>query len=362
MALRLRIFVKKRGTRRTGARWQGLFIEGLLAVGLILIGLYGLYWLVDRIFWSEGPGVKWWLWIVMIIPASIVAYGTTNLVQLLWRGAVSSERRAAVVRKATDWDLPIGHAAPGQRVLNAVPPIDAVVDSPGLQLAYRLPIDASTGWLSFTMAAVCLGWITLVGILFLFDVVGRGSSEPRSWLLTWFMVPFVLAGVWTLVALGRQLLLTAAIGATRLEISHHPLVPGGTYQGFVSQTGRLHFRWFQVQLVCEEQAIYQQGTDTRRANVRVHRSTAFSRRKFDITPRQAFEAAFSFTVPHGAMHSFVSTHNAVLWSLVVRGRMARWGDLERRFPVFVYPLEAVTPTIPDGSVQPANRASTTGRS
>ena len=131
-----------------------------------------------------------------------------------------------------------------------------------------------------------------------------------------------------------------AIGTTCIEVSHHPLFPGRTYRGFVSQTGRLRFRWFQVQLMCEEQAIYQQGTDTRRATHRVHRATAFSRRKFEITPHQAFEAEFDFTVPTSAMHSFASDHNAVMWALVVRGRMARWGDFERRFPVFVYPLSA----------------------
>jgi hypothetical protein len=37
------------------------------------------------------------------------------------------------------------------------------------------------------------------------------------------------------------------------------------------------------------------------------------------------------------MHSFVSPHNAVIWTLVVRGRMARWGEFERRFPIYVYP-------------------------
>ena len=28
-----------------------------------------------------------------------------------------------------------------------------------------------------------------------------------------------------------------------------------------------------------------------------------------------------------------------MWALVVRGRMARWGDFERRFPIYVYPTE-----------------------
>jgi hypothetical protein len=152
------------------------------------------------------------------------------------------------------------------------------------------------------------------------------------------MVPFVLAGIWTIVALVRQTLLNIAMGTTRIEVSHHPLYPGGTFQGLVSQTGRLHVRWFQVQLLCEEQAVYQQGTDTRRAMSRVLRQTLFHQRKFDIRPDQAFEATFTFTIPESAMHSFVSPHNAIVWTLVARGRMARWGDFERRFPVFVYPL------------------------
>src|SRR5207253_3036264 len=83
--------------------------------------------------------------------------------------------------------------------------------------------------------------------------------------------------------------------------------------------------------------IHQQGTDTRRTVSRVFQSTLFSQRKFDITPQQAFAATFDISVPNAAMHSFVSQHNAVTWALVVRGRMARWGDFERRFPLYVYP-------------------------
>jgi hypothetical protein len=99
----------------------------------------------------------------------------------------------------------------------------------------------------------------------------------------------------------------------------------------------------QVQLVCEEQAIYQQGTDTRRATSRVYRTILFSQRKFEIRPQQAFEATFDLTLPSTAMHSFISQHNGVIWTIVVRGRMARWGDFERRFPVYMYPLRIAQP-------------------
>lgn len=337
MPFRLRLFVKKRGTRRTGARWPGMLGEAVLFLALLAVGAYGLYWLISDVLLAEGGRHGWWRWIAIVIPLALVGYGATGLVMLLWQNAASSERRAAVVQKATDWEIPVGQAEAGRTSLPAVPPIDAVVDSPGVRLAYRLPIDAASGWVSFTMAAVCLVWNTLVAI-FVYRVIQQHIVGQPNWLLTWLMVPFVLAGVWTLVALARQVMLDIVIGTTRLEVSHHPFYPGGTFQGFVSQTGRLHVRWFQVQLVCEEQAVYQQGTDTRRAKRLVYRATAFNQRKFDITPRQAFEAVFDFTVPESAMHSFVSGHNAVIWTLVVRGRMARWGDFERRFPIYVYPV------------------------
>jgi hypothetical protein len=338
MLPRPRWFVKKRGTRRTGARWAGELAEGLLSSALMAAGAFGLYWLIYRVASAEGAGR--WPWFAMVIPVALVVYGAIGLVGLLWRRTASTERRAAAVRNATGWELPGIIARPNHPALPSVPAIDAVTDSPGIRFAYRLPIDAASGWVSFTMAGVCLAWNTLVAV-FVVQVIQLHRAGQPNWLLTWLMVPFVLGGAWTLFELARQVLLNMAVGTTRVEISQHPFYPGSTYQGFVSQTGRLHVRWLQVQLVCDEQAIHQQGTDTRRAICRVHRSTLFSQRKFDITPQQAFDAEFEIVVPESAMHSFVSSHNAVMWALLVRGRMARWGDFERRFPIYVYPTALI---------------------
>ncbi len=350
MLPRPRLFVKKRGTRRTGERWSGLVAEGLLCAALMVAGAYGLYWLVDRVNRAEGAG--WWPWFAMVIPIAVFVYGAAGVIALIWQSAASTERRAAVVRKASDWEIPGANIRPSRPVVPGVPPIDAVNDSPGIRLAYRLPIDAASGWVSFTMAAICLAWNTLVAV-FVVRVIEWYREGRPNWLLTWLMVPFVLAGVWTLVELGRQVLFNIAIGTTRVEISRHPLYPGSTCSGFVSQTGRLHVRWFQVQLVCDEQAIHQQGTDTRRTVTRVYRATLLSQRKFDITPKQSFEMTFDINVPEAAMHSFVSPHNAVTWELLVRGRMARWGDFERRFPIYVYPSAVAKPS------EPAPQLSTT---
>jgi hypothetical protein len=194
------------------------------------------------------------------------------------------------------------------------------------------------------MVGICLIWNTLV-VVFVVQVIKLhreiivGEGQPK-WLLTFLIAPFVMASVWTIIALVRAIMQSIAIGPTHIEVSEHPFYPGGSFNGYLSQSGRLTVRWLQVQLVCEEQAIYQQGTDTRRATCQVFRSVLFSQRKFEIRPQQAFETNFSMTLPASAMHSFVSAHNAVMWTIIVRGRMMRWGDFERRFPVYVYPLRA----------------------
>jgi hypothetical protein len=340
MLPRPRLFAKKRGTRRTGVPWAGKVAEGLLFVALVAVGVVGLYWLIYHVAYSDDAGR--WPWFAMVIPIALIVYGAAAVARLLWQTVASTERRAAVVQKATDWER-LGANKTITPALPTVPPIEAVTDSPGVRLAYRLPIDAASGWVSFTMAAVCLTWNTLVAV-FVVQVIALHRAGQPNWLLTWLMLPFVLAGIWTVVALVRQMLFNIAIGTTRVEVSQHPFYPGGIFHGFVSQTGRVRVRWFQVQLVCEEQAIYQQGTDTRRATSRVFRSVLFSRRKFEIRPPHPFEITFDLSVPQTVMHSFVSTHNAVIWTIVVRGRMTRWGDFERRFPIYVYPLRTVAPT------------------
>lgn len=339
MALRLRLFVKKRGTRRTSARWQGMLGEAALDAVLLGVGAYFLYWLATRYLFAEEVRHGLWPWLVSLIPLVLAVYGVLGLAGLIWQSVATVERRAAAAQRAADWDPARLPSRVDRPAFPTVPPIDAVVDSPGVHLAYRLPIDAASGWVSATMASVCLAWNTLVAI-FVVQVIRSHIAGQPNWLLTWLMVPFVMAGVWTLVALGRQVLMTTFVGTTRLEVSDQPFYPGGQYEVYVSQTGRLEVRWLQVQLICEEQAIYQQGTDTRRATARVHRDILYSGRKFEIAQGQGFETRCSFRIPATAMHSFLATHNAIQWALVVRGRLSRWGDIERRFPVYVYPKGA----------------------
>ena len=331
MATRLRLFVKKRGQRRTGSRWYGTLGVAALDLALVAIGAVGLYWLLAHVLLAEGETHGWFAWAAIVIPIAPIVYGVTDVIVLVWRNLASTERRAAVVQMASDWELPGMSRPPDRPALPAVPPSTRSSNSAGVRLAFRLPSDAASGQMSFALAAVSVIWNSLVAG-FAIQVVRQHLAGHPNWLLTWLLVPFVLAGAWTIFALVRQILLTAGTGTTLLEIAEHPLYPGRKYEAFLSQTGRLHVRWFQVQLVCEERATYQQGTDTRTAAAIVHRETVFSERKFEIPPGRRVRDAFHRPVPATAMHSFSAAHNAVSWMLVVRGRMARWPEFERPLP------------------------------
>ena len=227
---------------------------------------------------------------------------------------------------------------PERPTLPAVPPIDAVIDSPGVRLAYRLPIDAASGWVSFTMAAVCLAWNTLVAV-FVVQVVRPHLAGQPNWLLTWLMVPFVLAGGWTLVRAGaadsaddahrhdaaRGLAASASIRAADTKASSRK--PAGcTSAGFKCSS-------------CARSRPFINKAPTRGERPRrVYRATLFSQRKFDITPRQRVRnAAFTFDVP-GDGDALVRG-GAQCGDLDARRPrpMARWGEFERRFPIYVYP-------------------------
>src|SRR4029079_11636558 len=179
MLPRPRFFSKKRGTRRTSVPWAGKVAEGFLSVALMALGVIGLYWLIYRVAYVEDAG--YWPWFAMVIPIALIVYGLAAFSRFLWQSVASTERRAAVVQKATDWER-LGASKAITPALPAVPPIEAVTDSPGVRLAYRLPIDAPSGWVSFTMAAVCLTWNTLVAI-FVVQVIALHRAGQPNWLL-----------------------------------------------------------------------------------------------------------------------------------------------------------------------------------
>jgi hypothetical protein len=141
------------------------------------------------------------------------------------------------------------------------------------------------------------------------------------------------------------LLITTGVGATFVEISDHPLEPGGQYRVFLSQTGgRLKVNAFCVSLVCQEWVAYRQGTNTRTETQDVFRQEIYRREAFQIERGLPFEAEFDLSVPTDAMHSFIAGHNQVNWTLVIDEDIVRWSNLHRAFTVIVRPANGESDT------------------
>jgi hypothetical protein len=92
-----------------------------------------------------------------------------------------------------------------------------------------------------------------------------------------------------------------------------------------------------VLLRCQEQATYQQGTNSRTETCPVFEQEVFRREEFEIHQGLPFEATLPLRVPESAMHSFKSAHNAIQWKLIVLGDIAGWPNYEREFPLLIYP-------------------------
>jgi hypothetical protein len=222
------------------------------------------------------------------------------------------------------------------RSLPAVPREANLTNSPGTRLAYRLPIAVSPGWALAAALGASLFWNGVVAVFATIAVNSHLRGNPE-WFLTLFLIPFALIGVALVWYTVKQLLITTGVGPTLVEISAHPLAPAGEYEVFLSQSGRLTMNAFRVLLVCEEQATYQQGTNSRTETCPVFQAEVFSREDFQIQRGMPLEVQATLHVPLGAMHSFKSTHNEVRWKLIVKGDVRGWPNYQREFPLLVYP-------------------------
>jgi hypothetical protein len=279
-------------------------------------------------------GYRWWLWLMLVVPVLFLLIGGGGLAYAVISWGVSAERRAALAKRAGHLDAFTGNGH-AEEAFPHVPSESNFVNSPGTTLSYRLPVASSPAWSLFIWLAACLLWNGLVSVFAAIAVSGHVEHRP-DWLLTILVIPFAVIGLGMLVFFVRQLWVATAIGPTLIEISQMPLHPGGRYELFLSQSGRLKMKSLEILLVCDEEATYRHGTDTRIETRRVCEESVFRREEFEIGG-VAFETRFAVEVPVTGMHSFKSDHNEVNWRVVVRGQPAGWPEYQRVFPVLVHP-------------------------
>jgi hypothetical protein len=332
---------KKRGARRTGSRLLGslgeaLFFGFLFLLGSVSLAVLAASWLRDPTpgLFTDGFG-SWLIWLLLAVFASFVLIGGGGVIYTVVQVGASAERRSALAKRAAEIDL-TSDGAPKAKMYPNIPSDANLTNSPGITLAYRLPIAKSPVWRLSAAAAFCLAWNGGASALLALAINNHLAGRPE-WFLSISVVCFLAVGLWSVYYFAKQLLIHTGVGPSSVEISDHPLRPGGRYEVFLAQAGRLSVRSLEVLLVCDEETTYRQGTDIRTEARSVHQQQVFLRENFKIEAGFPFEHRGQLHVPETVMHSFQSDHNAVYWKLVVKGEVEAWPPFVRTFPVIVHP-------------------------
>jgi hypothetical protein len=303
-----------------------MFLAGALALGAV-VAAYLL-----QVEQAEQYLGGWSFWFVVTVLGALVLIGGVGLAYTLLRTGASLERRAALAQEAASLAVPPAEVEPpAAPPLPTVPLDDDLRDSPGIALAYRLPISEQPGWRVFPFLLFCLLWNLATGVL-----VASYFAGPASPLFTGVVLGFVAIGLGSIYYLVAEIRQAAQLGPTVVEISDHPLHPGRRYEIYVSQTGRQKLSRLDVLLICEEEATFTHGTDVRTEARRVQELLIAGQANVELAPGRTFEAS-GWCEPPAGMHSFQSDHNAVQWRILVRGLAVEGENWERYFPVVVHP-------------------------
>ncbi|TWU48489.1 hypothetical protein Poly51_43870 [Rubripirellula tenax] len=314
---------------------------------LFLIGVFGLsLTLISRFMPMSVAGVRYEAfstslstWVFGILSLASLLTGGGGLIFRLMRIGASSERRSNFFSRTKAFEKGaielIGPANDDLARLPSVPRVRTLTDSPGERLTYRLGVQTAESGITGP-AVLALLWNSVWFVLLAVALSGFWYGRPR-WILATLLIPFAVIGVWAFRFFLSQLRQHAGVGPTIVEISHHPLAPGDSCEIYVSQMGRLNLKRLTVQLTCEEETFYRQGTDVRVDRHESFTQVLFQDRNVRVDPMTPWEQQLTVELPSSVMHSFVGTHNAIRWKVVVLGESRPWPSFCRSFPVVVHP-------------------------
>lgn len=381
---RWRPWSKKLGRRLQTGPFRGVLGELAFYLGLIFVGVFVFtlvlvtHFMISRIGidlpnearvvldseLARGGG-HWGRWIVASISVATIGSGMFGLGYRLLHLGFSQERISASSRRFLNLKKPSNSSAGADSGVSedglkpavglvladelaqmpSVPRAQTLDESPGERLQFRLA-SVSTGRLTIIgVASLALIWNSVCVVLLAVAVSGWWYDRPRP-ILAMLLVPFSGVAIWSLRSFLRQVRQIAGVGPTVLEISQHPLQPGGTYELFVSQMGRMRLRRLRIELVCEEESFFRQGTDVRSDRHVALSQELLSESTVRVDPQAPWEQQLKFELPANVMHSFCATNNSVRWKLVVSGESRPWPSFCRSFPLIVHPPLMLPPNSP----------------
>lgn len=281
-------------------------------------------------------GFHWYTWVLLLLPLSFIVIGGSGAGYIGVNWGKSAERRAVLAQRAKHLEIFEPDNDYSDDEFPAVPQATDLTNSPGVRLKYRLPIERSTTFRMIVAGTVFLV-VTTFTVLFLRMAILTHVENNPDWLLTVFAGSWLIVSAATLVYFLRQVVSNTRAGMTIVEIDSHPLYPGEEYKLFLSQTGRLRLKRFEISLCCEEIATFKQGTNTRTTRKRVYWQQLLLREDVQVRQNDPLEADLPLFIPEKAMHSFKTMHNEVHWQLVVHGKPESMPAFKRQFPVHIYP-------------------------
>ncbi len=348
--------------RGSNRRWWAGVTEAFFATTMLLTGtvLFSAFVTLAMIRSDiEGTPQASWLYVVvqLAIATALFAIGLSWIARLIWHVGVSAERRGAIAVKAGQLEI-LNELRKRREDLPTIPR-DRMLPQPGRRLAFQIVPWPRNIWGLISSAIFSMIAVALLSILVL--ICTKSYFEPsslvqqlgalseqitpaeisrisdRPWLAAALLFVFVPAAGWSIYHFFRQLIKLAGVGPTSIELSQYPLKPGGKFHLFLSQTGRVRLQLLELELICQENVTYNQGTDIRTESEIIFQQRLLRHRGATLSSGKPFEAELEFELPDSAMHSFKSTNNQVQWKIIVIAKAKNWPRLKRTFQILVFP-------------------------
>ena len=355
----IQLLIQGNWFRGSNRRWWAGVTEALIATTLLLGGFVLLSTSITLaiIHAKDGTMPIFGLHFILrvIIATFLILIGLGWIIRSLWHVGVSAERRKAIAARAGELEI----LTELQHRREDLPTVPRLVPQPGKVLPFRIVASPRNVWRLVSAAISSAITVSISSILALIfatpwateSYLGNQINElsesitppelvgtpSQPWLAGGLLIVFLPAACWSVYHFFRQLIKLSGVGPTSVELSNYPLRPNASCKLFLSQTGRVRLQSLEVELICEEQVTYNQGTDIRTETAVVFSNRLMRQRGVLLTVGKPFETELEFALPESIMHSFKSNNNRIQWKIIVTAKAKKWPRLTRTFRILVFP-------------------------
>jgi len=177
-------------------------------------------------------------------------------------------------------------------------------------------------------------WNGISGVFVVIAVKSHLDGDPE-WFLTFFLIPFVLIGIATVLALIHALLALANPKFKLMVNESSPSLGNEIQLEWRADKPLRRLRKLKILIEGQESATYRRGTDTVTDHSIFHQDVLVELDQ----PISQQQGSLTYQLPTDSMHSFDSGNNKIEWQLKVHGGIARYPDINDVYSITVRPHE-----------------------